>query len=170
MSALFVPIVIILIIGYSGLKKNNGYLSFVAGAKTSFDLILLTFPYIVAILVVVEVYNASGLNVIIADFLSPAFSLVGIPKQLTELIILKNFTGGGSLAILENIYINYGVDSFTSLCGSAVMGSSEAVFYVVAVFFSKTKVKKFGYAIPVAIIANIVGSVVACAICRIMFL
>lgn len=168
MSAYIIPVLIISLIVYACVKKVNAYDTFVFGAKTSFDLILISLPYIVAIFIVLEVFTASGLSRIVANFLSPVFSVFGIPSQLSELILIKPFSGCGSLAVLENIFSTYGVDSYLARAGCAIAGSSEAIFYVTAVYFSATKVKKFRYAIPVALIANLFGAVVACAICRIM--
>lgn len=168
MSKYIIPILIILLIGYSAIKKNNTYNSFVVGARSSFDVILTSFPYIVVIFIAVEVFNSSGLAVIFSDFVAPFFEFFGVPKELSQLVILKNFTGCGSLAVLENIFDTYGVDSYLARAGCCIAGCSEAIFYITAVYFSKTKVSKFRYAIPVGILANFVGAIVSCLICRII--
>ena len=74
----------------------------------------------------------------------------------------------GSLAVLETIFSTYGVDSYLARAGCCIAGCSEAVFYISAVFFSKTKVTKFRYAIPVGLVANFIGAVFSCWICRVM--
>ncbi len=168
MSAYIIPFLIICLVFYSTIKKNNTYNSFVYGAKTSFDLVLTSFPYLVAIFIVVELFSASGLSKILSNLLTPIFSVFGIPSELNELILLKPFTGCGSLAVLENIFLNYGVDSYLARAGCAIAGSSEAIFYITAVYFSQTKVKKFWYGIPVAIISNFLGIIMACFICKII--
>ena len=166
MSKYIIPTLILALILYSVFKKNNTYNSFVIGAKSSFDLVLTAFPYIVAIFVAVEVFNVSGLSVVFADFVSPFFQFFGIPKELSQLVVLKNFTGCGSLALLENIFATYGVDSYIARAGCCIAGCSEAIFYITAVYFIKTKVAKFRYAIPVGIVANFIGAVVGCFVCR----
>ena len=168
MSAYIVPVIIISLILYSLVKRNNTYNSFVVGAKSSFDIVMISFPYIVAIFVAIEIFNVSGLSVVFADFVAPFFEFFGIPKELSQLVILKNFSGCGSLAVLENIFATYGVDSYLARAGCCIAGCSEAVFYISAVFFSKTKVTKFRFAIPVGIIATFIGAVFSCWICRIM--
>lgn len=165
-SVYIIPVFIISVIVYSFVKKNNTYSSFVFGAKTSFDLVLISFPYIVAIFIAIEVFIASGLSVMFSDALSPFFNFVGIPKELTELVLIKPFSGSGSLAILENIYKTYGADSYLARAGSVIAGSSEAVFYVTAVYFSKTKITKFSYGIWVALFCNFLGAICACYICK----
>ncbi len=167
-SSYLIPILIIALIIYSIYKRKNAYSSFVYGAKSSFDLVLTSFPYIVAIFIAVELFSVSGLSTILGKLLSPIFNILGIPTELTELILLKPFTGCGSLAVLENIFINYGVDSYLARAGCAIAGSSEAIFYITAVYFSQTKVKKFSYGIPVAIISNLLGAITACLICKII--
>ena len=166
MSKYILPALIMLLIFYSVIKKNNTYNSFVVGAKSSFDLILTSFPYIATIFIALEIFNVSGLSVLFSDLVAPVFSFFGIPKELSQLVILKNFTGCGSLALLENIFATYGVDSYLARAGCVIAGSSEAIFYVTAVYFSKTKITKFRYAIIVGVLANLIGAIVGCFICK----
>lgn len=166
MSSYIIPSLIIALVVYSLVKKKNAYNNFVFGAKTSFDLILISFPYIVAIFIVIELFEVSGLSNYIATLLNPILTFVGIPSELIPLILIKPFSGCGSIAVLENIFLTYGVDSYLARAGCAIVGSSEAIFYVSAVYFAKTKVTKFGWAIPIALIANLIGACVACIVCR----
>lgn len=168
MSAYIIPVLIVGLVVYSLIKKKNAYAAFVLGAKSSFDLVLLSFPYIVAIFIAIEVFVVSGLSSALADAVAPVLSWVGIPKELCELLLIKPFSGCGSLAILENIYSTYGVDSYLARAGSCIAGSSEAVFYVAAVFFSKTQVTKFRYGIWAALFANLLGAIAACFFVRIL--
>ncbi|MGI6229191.1 MAG: spore maturation protein, partial [Christensenellales bacterium] len=89
-----------------------------------------------------------------------------IPGELAELMMLIPVSGNGAVAMLENILIEYGADSYIGRCASAIMGSSETVFYISAVYFSDTSVKKLRFAIPAALLANFGGSIVACLLCR----
>lgn len=168
MSKYILPILIILILLYGIVKKKNIYNAFVVGSSSAFDLVLTSLPYIVAIFVAVEIFNISGLSVMFADFVSPFFEFCGISKELSQLVILKNFTGCGSLALLEDIFATYGVDSYIARAGCCIAGCSEAIFYITAVYFSKTKVTKFRYAIPVGVVANFLGAVFSCWICRVI--
>ncbi len=167
-SSYLIPILIILLIIYACCKRKNAYSSFVYGAKSSFDLVLTSFPYLVAIFIAVELFSVSGLSGLLANILSPLFNILGIPTELTELILLKPFTGCGSLAALENIFIKYGADSYLARAGCAIAGSSEAIFYITAVYFSSTNVKKFSYGIPVALISTLLGIITACLICKVI--
>lgn len=162
-----IPILLLLLIIYSTIKKENNYNIFVNGASKSLKLIFDIFANIVAIFIIIELFKASGLSVYLNKIISPVFTIIGIPKELTELIILKPFSGSGSLALLSDIYSTYGVDSYISRCASVIMASSETVFYVSSVYFSKTKVKNLSYAIPLALFITLLGSFFACLFCRI---
>ena len=168
MTAYIIPLLMLALICYSVYKKNNTYQSFVNGAKEAIQLVLDVFPYIATVLICVELFKISGLSEITAQGLSPFFSLFGIPKELTEFIILRPFTGSGSIALFHDICTIYGPDSYIARVAAAIMGSSETVFYVSAVYFSSTSVKRTLYAIPVALFACFVGAVAAALVCLVM--
>lgn len=168
MSTYLIPAIILLLFLYANLKGVNTYNSFVDGAKASLKLIFEIFPYIVAVFIMVELFRESGFALILSDALAPVFNLIAIPKELIELVLLRPFTGSGSLALLSDIYATYGTDTYIGRAASVIMGSSETVFYVSAVYFSKTSVKKLGYAIPVSLFATLVSAIVACLICKVM--
>ncbi|MBO4412504.1 MAG: spore maturation protein, partial [Clostridia bacterium] len=132
------------------------------------NLIVEIFPYIVAILISVALFRVSGLADLLVKFVSPVFNFLGIPTEVCELILLRPFTGSGSFAILNDILKTYGADSYISRCACTIMGSSETVFYVAAVYFSGTKVKKLLYAIPCALLASLFAAVLSCLLCRII--
>lgn len=168
MSDYIVPVLLILVVIYANFKKVNNYNSFVKGAKQSFALIYDIFAYIVAIFILIELFSQSGISDFLCNALSPALNFFGIPTQLAEFIVIKPFSGSGGLAMLSDIFTKFGADSYVGRCASVIMASSETVFYVATVYFSKTSVKKLGIAIPIALISNILCAIIACLLCRIM--
>lgn len=146
----------------------NTYNIFVKGAKGAIDLVVSIFPYIVAIMISVALMRTSGLTDLLTKLVSPIFNFLGIPSEVSELVLLRPFTGSGSFALLNDIYAQYGPDSYVARCASVIMGSSETVFYVATVYFSQTKVKKLLYAIPCALVASLVAAVLSCLLCRVM--
>ena len=167
-SAFIVPVLVLALLVYGVKKHVNCYKCFVTGARGSVDLIVSIFPYLVAIFVAVELMKVSGLTAVFTIILSPIFSLLQIPPELSELILIRNFSGSGSLAILENIYTQYGADSYVARCASTIIGCSDSVFYIATIYLSQTKVKKLGIAIPIALFATLVGVVLSCVLCRFM--
>ncbi len=167
MAIYVIPVFIVFVLIFSLFKKINAYDSFVSGAKQAIDLCINTFPYLVAIFSIVELLQASGLSQIISSLASPIFNIFGIPSELTEFLIIRPFTGSGSIGMLSNLFSLYGPDSYISKCACVIMSCSETTFYVVAVYFSTTKIKKLRYVIPVCLLSAFFGSVIACALCRI---
>ena len=162
------PILIFALLVFATIKKTKPYNSFVNGAKDSLTLVMDIFAYIVAVFIFIEIFDASGLSDIFTKLLSPIFSFLGIPTELTKLVILKPFSGSGGLALLQSIYTTYGVDSYIARCASVILASSDTVFYVSTVYFSKTSVKKLGIAIPIALLATFVSVILSCLFCKIM--
>lgn len=168
MSAYIIPIIFIFIFCYAKHKKVSCYDTFVKGAKKSIPLVVDIFPYIATIMIAVALLRLSGITELLAYLLSPIFNLLGIPSQLIELVLLRPFTGSGSYALLNDVLLTYGPDSYISRCACVILGCSETIFYVATVYISQTKVKKLLYAIPIALICSLVGSVVACLLCKII--
>ena len=168
MSDYILPAIFLLVISYSIIKKQNTYSTFVKGAKGAIPLVVSIFPFIASILIAVALLRVSGATAFLAQILSPIFNFLGVPTQLCELVLLRPFTGSGSYGILENIFSTYGADSYISRCACVIMGCSETIFYVATVYLSQTKVKKLFYAIPVALFCSLVGTILACFICKIM--
>lgn len=168
MSAYIIPIIFIFIFCYAKHKKVACYDTFVKGTKKSIPLVVDIFPYIATIMIAVALLRVSGVTNLLAYLLSPIFNILGIPSELVELVLLRPFTGSGSYALLSDVLSTYGADSYISRCACVILGCSETIFYVTTVYISQTKVKKLLYAIPIALICSLVGSVVACLLCRII--
>ena len=168
MSAYILPILFILLFIYCIYKRLNTYDHFVKGAKGAIKLVIDIFPFIASIMIAVALLRVSGITSWLTQLLSPIFNALGVPPELTELVLLRPFTGSGSYALLEDVLVTYGADSYISRCACVIMGCSETIFYVATVYFSQTKVKKLLYAIPVALLCSTVGTILACLLCRVM--
>ena len=168
MANYVIPIFLFVLLIVALFKNINAYDAFASGAKESVNLCVNTFPYLVAIFVAVELFKLSGLAGEVSKLLAPFFQFLGMPSELAEFMILRPFTGSGSIAYLSEIFTNFGVDSYISKCACVIMSCSETTFYITAVYFSTVKLKKLRYTIPVSLIATFLGSVIACLICRII--
>lgn len=165
-SVYLIPVFILGIILYARIKRLETYNIFVKGAKGAFELVLGIFPFVATIMIMVALMRASGVMDLLVQCVSPVFSLLGIPREVCELELLRPFAGSGSYALLADIYAQYGPDTYVSRCASVIMGTSETIFYVAAVYFSQTSVKKLFYAIPLALGLSLFGTAVACFLCR----
>lgn len=168
MSDYLVPILICILLIYANIKKIQVFDTFTLGAKKGLILVFDIFPFILAIIIAVTLFRVSGLAQIFVNLLSPVFNFLGIPTEVCELVFLRPFSASGSFAILKDIYSTYGADSYISRCASVIMGSSETIFFVASVYFSKTSVKKLGIALPIALFSALLGAVVSCLLCKII--
>ena len=168
MAIYIIPTLILVIFIYAFIKGVNTYKSFVEGAKAAIRLCVDILPFICAILIAIQLISMSGLLDYLVKFVGPVFELIGIPRDLTGYIILRPFSGSGSIAMFEEIVRTHGPDSYITRVASVVAGSSETVFYISAVYFSKTNIKKLGYAIPVALFCTLLGAVLAAFVCKIL--
>ena len=168
MSKYFIPILFLVIFVFALFKKVKPYDAFTSGAKSAIPFAMSIFPYLVSIFVLTELFEISGISNAISSFLSPFFRLLGIPQELTKLVLIKPFSGNGALALLNEIYATHGVDSYLSRCASVIYGSSETVFYVAAVYFAGAKTKKLTAPILISLFASFCSCVFACFICLII--
>lgn len=167
MAMYLVPLFIIFVFVYATYKGTDTYSAFIKGGKNAIVLIFDILPYIVAILVAVKLFEASGLLQVICNWVAPVFHWLGVPTELTHFVFLKPFSGAGSIALYNDIIVQYGVDSYISRVASIIAGSSDTVFYIATIYFSKTKIKKLGTAIPIALFCTFFSAVLASWVCRI---
>lgn len=168
MSVYFIPILFLIILVFSFIKKVKPYDAFTTGAKSALPFAANIFPFLVSIFVLTELFEACGLSTFLSKTLSPVFGILGIPKELTKLVLIKPFSGSGSLALLTEIFNTFGVDSYLARCACVIYGSSETVFYIAAVYFAGAKTKKLAVPITISLIASFFSCVFACFICKIM--
>ncbi len=166
--ALIIPIIFLLSFSYALKKKVKIFNSFTKGVQGAIPLVVSVFPYVAAVTMLIKLYEASGLDVLLANLLSPAFFALGIPKELGGLLLLKPLSGGGSIAVLSELLADYGVDAYLSRCACVAYGSADTTFYIAAVYFAGIKRKKLPVAIALSLLAYFVSVIVGCVLCRIM--
>ena len=164
--ALIVPLLFLALFLYALVKKVKLYDCFTDGVKEAVPLLLSLFPYLAAMLMLSELFEASGLSAKLTSFLSPAFRFLGIPPEIGKLVLLKPFSGSGSTALLSEIFTAYGADSYIARCACVAYGSSETVFYISAVYFARAKQKKLGKPILIALFSNFCAVIFGCFLCR----
>ncbi len=168
MSKYFIPVLFLIILFLSAIKRVKPYDAFTSGAKSAIPFAQSVFPYLTSIFVLTELFEISGLSLMITNFLSPFFAFLGIPTELTKLTLIKPFSGSGSLALVSEIYQKYGVNGYLSRCASVIYGSSETVFYVASVYFVNAKNKNLTAPIIISLVAGFFSCVFACFICKII--
>ncbi|MGI6751414.1 MAG: spore maturation protein [Anaerovoracaceae bacterium] len=165
LSVGFIPAIFTLIILHGIWKRAPVYEHFIEGAKEGIRTAAEILPFIIAIFIGIEALVSSGALKYLENFLKPALEFLHIPKEITPLILLRPVSGSGSLVVVEHIVNQYGPDSFAGRVASVMAGSCETIFYVLAVYFGATAVKKMRHALWAGLIgygAGIAGSVWVC--------
>ncbi len=166
--SLLLPFVFIAAFVCAFVKKVNAYGSFIQGAKEAVPLAVSLFPFVAAVIIAVELMRASGLYNVFNFVFSPLLKLLGIPEELSQLALLRPFSGSGSLALLNDVFTAYGPDSYVGRCASVMFGSTETVFYIATVYFSGTKVRRLGGALVIALACCVLSAALACLLCKFM--
>lgn len=167
-AAVPIPMIFVALFVYAAIKKVKIYDAFCAGVKESIKTVYTIFPYVTAVVMATELFSASGLADKTAEFISPVLGVIGVPTEIAPLVLVKPFSGSGSLSVLSGILSEYGADSYVGRCAAAVFGSSETVFYLSAVYYSRSKTKKTTKAIIISLSSSLTATVVACLICRVI--
>ncbi|MBR2386225.1 spore maturation protein [bacterium] len=170
LSISIIPTIILTILVHGLIKKVNSYEAFIEGASEGFNIAVKIIPYLVAIMVAVAMFRASGVLGTIQNALSPILETLKIPLDTVIIMLTRSLSGSATLGVLSDIVSTNGADSYASKLASVIVGSSETTFYVLAVYFGSVGIKKMRHAVLVGILADIIGIVVAVAICRIFFL
>lgn len=158
---LLFSVIIMFILG--GLRKKiNMYDAFIEGAKDGFKTAVMIIPYLVAILVAIGMFRASGAMNVLTDAMVSAFNALGFDTEWVAALptaLMKPLSGSGSRGLMVDLMSTYGPDAFVSRVSAAIQGSTDTMFYVLAVYFGSVGVKKTRYAVPYALLADVSGSI-----------
>ena len=169
-SRYIIPFLLVLIPFY-GLffRKIKVYELFVDGAKDGFTIAVRIIPYLVAILVAIGMFRASGALNILLIWLTPFLNFVGFPPENLPLALMRPLSGSGSLGLLTDLIDQHGQDSLISKIGATMYGSTETTFYVLAVYFGSVGIKKSRHALISGLLADLAGIIAAVFLCQILF-
>ena len=145
------------------------YDTFIEGAKEGFQVAVRIIPFLVGILVAIGMFRASGAMDMLTDAIRPILSHTGFPAEIFPLVILRPMSGSGSLALTTDLIRRFGPDSVLGRTSATLYGSSETLFYVLAVYFGAVGVKRTRHAVPSAIVGDTVAAIVAVAMCAWLF-
>lgn len=160
-NALLFSVIMLFIV--AGLRRRiNMYSAFVEGAKDGFKTAVTIIPYLVAILVAIGMFRASGAMDHLTDGLKWIVSGLGLDTDWVEAFptaVMKPLSGSGSRGMMVDLMNTYGPDAFVSRVSAAIQGSTDTMFYVLAVYFGSVGVRYTRYAVGYALLADITGSV-----------
>lgn len=154
--------VIILFLSAGMWKKINVYETFIEGAKEGFKTAVTIIPYLVAILVAIGMFRASGAMDMLTQWTTAMVAACGLDTEWVEALptaLMKPLSGSGSRGMMVDLMSTHGADAFVSRVSAAIQGSTDTMFYVLAVYFGSVGIRKTRYAVTYALLADIVGSI-----------
>ena len=160
-SKIIIPLFVFFIIFYGARKKVNVYDSFLVGAKEGLIMVFHIAPTIIAMVFAVNIFLDSNFLEGALSFLKPLFELSNIPIDILPMALLRPISGTASLAIMNDIFINFGPDSYIGRLASTLQGCTDTTIYVLALYFGSIKITKTRYALPVGLFADLMGIIAA---------
>ena len=164
------PAIILVILTMGLAKKVPIYEVFTDGAKDGFKVAVNIIPYLVAIIVAISMFRASGVIEMLESSLVGFLSTINVPADTLPIMIVRSLSGSAALGVFSDIANNLGPDSYATKLSAVMVGSSETTFYVLAVYFGAVGISKLRYALLVGLLADIIGIVAAVLVCNWMFL
>ncbi len=167
---LFSIIILFILLGIR--KKVNIYETFIEGAKEGFQVAIKIIPFLVAILVAIGAFRASGAMDMLIAGVRDVFTIIGVNTDFIEALptaLMKPLSGSGARGMMVDAMSTFGADSFVGRVASTVQGSTDTTFYIIAVYFGSVGIKKTRYAVTCGLIADFVGIVAAILMAYLFF-
>jgi len=170
-SPWIIPCLMVGFLIYGVVMRVRVYEVFVEGAKEGFQVAVRIIPYLVAILVAVGMFRASGSLDLMVNWLGPLTERVGLPAEALPVSLLLPLSGSGTYGILASIIQDpsIGPDSYTGYVVSTLQGSTETTFYVLAVYFGAVQVRRVRHTLAAALTADLVALVATVFICSLLY-
>lgn len=168
-SIIIIPLFVLLIILY-GFKKNiNLYDAFLDGAKEGLITTFNIFPAVLGMVFAINIFLDSNVLSFLLSTLNPILNNFNIPLDIIPMALLRPISGTASLAIMNDIFINLGPDSYAGRLASVLQGCTDTTVYVLALYFGSVKITKIGHSLSVGLFADAVGIIMAFIITSIFF-
>ncbi|CEN25868.1 spore maturation protein [Paraclostridium sordellii] len=164
-----IPIIILVIVVHGKIKGVDIYDSFVKGAIDGLKATWTILPYIIGIFLAIGIFK-SGKGIDMLEFIfKPITNLMSIPKELIGLIVIKPLSGSGALGMYNELATRVGMGTLIEQMGATIVGSSETIFYTMAIYFGSLKIKNTRHTLTCAMLSHIAGVIAAVFICYILF-
>lgn len=172
MGGIIIFSIITLFITYGAAKKINIYDSFIEGAKEGFSTSIMIIPFLIAILVAIGAFRATGCMDYLVNGIGFLVASCGLDTSFVPALpvgLMKPLSGGGARGLMVDVMKTYGADSFEGRLACIIQGSTETTFYILAVYFGSVGITKPRYALVCGLIADLVGLIAAIVLAYIFF-
>ena len=166
-SAFAVPVFIFVFLMSGFISRIDVYDSFVKGAKSGLTATFNIIPALVGLMMGIAMFRESGCLEILTKVLNPITSLIHMPSEIVPLALLRPVSGSAAIAVVTDIFNNFGPDSIQGRIASIMMGSTETTIYTIAVYFGSVGIKNIRYTLFAALTADLCGIVMSVIIASI---
>lgn len=156
--------IIVSFVAMAAIKRINVYETFIEGAKEGFQVAIGIIPYLIAILVAIGMFRASGAMEILTDGIGWLVGMTGMNTDFVDALptaLMKPLSGSGARGMMVDAMTLHGADSFVGRISSVIQGSTDTTFYVLAVYFGSVGIRNTRYAVVCGLIADVVGIIAA---------
>lgn len=168
-SNLIIPIMIMMVVLHGFYKKVSVYDTFISGAKEGVDLVISIFPYLLGMMLAINLMVGSGLLDALVKLLKPLFNIFLVPAEILPVAIFRPISGNASLAILNDVLKTSGPDSFIGTLASVLQGTTDTTIYILALYFGSIGIKKIRHALWLGLLVDLIGIISAIIIVSLMF-
>ncbi len=167
MSNAILPITVLIIATYAFYKKTDAYTAFIKGAKDGLKYTIEILPYILSMIVATSLLRASKILETVFSILPVGTSF--LPAEVYALGFFRTLSGSGSLSLLNDIFTEYGVDSFAGVVASVMQGSTDTTLYIITVYLGGAGILKYRHALKLGLLVDLIGFIFAILITTLLF-
>lgn len=149
-----IPVILLTIPLLAMIRGVKVFEAFIDGAEKGFTTAVKTIPYLVAMMVAINIFRASGAMDVLVSICSPLLKLIGFPAELVPHAIMRPLSGGAALGIASDIISTHGPDSYLGKLVSTMQGTSDTTFYVLTLYFGSVGINRYRYAVYSGLLAD----------------
>ena len=167
-SSFIIPAVMLFIVIYGVIKKENIYDDYVEGATGGLKTVIKVMPTLIGLMVAVGVLRESGFMDFLGRWLGKLTNPIGFPGELMPVTIVKVFSSSAATGMVLDIFKKYGPDSYLGMVTSLMMSCTETIFYTMSVYYISAKVTRTRWTLAGAILSTIAGTIASVLLANLM--
>ena len=169
LSSLVVPVLLAMVAAVGLRKRVDVYSALTHGAEEGLTVLLRVIPALVGLLTAVGMFRASGAMEWLSALCAPVLERLGIPPEVTPLMLIRPVSGSGALAVATDLMTSHGPDGYIGRVAAVMLGSTETTFYTIAVYFGSAGIHRTRHAVPAALTADLTGFAASALAVRLFF-
>jgi spore maturation protein B len=169
LSSYILPILVLVVVIYAVLKGVNIYDVFIIGAKDGLEISIGIFPYLLGMIMGINVLLKSNIITDVLSLLKPLFIFLKVPLEIVPMAIMRPISGSSTLVLMNDIFLKHGVDSFLGRLASTLQGSTDTTIYILTLYFGFIGIKKIKHAMWAGLFADLIGVIASVIIVTLVF-